>query len=256
MRSYKYDGLLSTHFSKSAASVVRRAVGFAARNGANAALGVASGGMFGGTVGGLAAAAPQVIGMYNNIKGTLEPKESSLRQSLGNYAKFAGVLTSGARLAAKAGLGVATGGMLGGTVGNLAASAGQFGDIYDYIDRGPRTKSGSRTVTASLREKRNNYTLKRASSSWKDVVSPISYAAMLAGSLSNNVIDPHEHPIASAVAHYGLEGAGLAGLLATTGHDYFGEPKKKRDWRNLADLAALATFAGVNAHRAYSPPAH
>ena len=226
MSGYEYDNLLSAHLEKCASSVVRRAVGFAARNGAKAALGVASGGMLGGTTGQLAAAAPQVMGIYQGIKDNLAPKEGSLRESSGHYVKFAGAIGAGVRLAGKAGLGVATGGMLGGTVGNLAASADQFKDIYDRIDRGPRTAVGPRAVTASLREKMARYTLKVAATGWKDVVSPISYAAMLAGSLSHNVIDPHEHPIASAVAHYGLEGAGLAGLLATTGHDYLESQKR------------------------------
>ena len=121
----------------------------------------------------------------------------------------------------------------------MAARAGS--DLFD------KANHPGRTVTSSLREK-------ASTTSWKDVVSPLSYAAMLAGTLSHHVIDPVKHPIAAAAAHYGLEGAGLAGLLATTGHDYFAEPKEKRDWRNLADLGALAAFAGVNAHRAWSPP--
>lgn len=162
---------------------------------------------------------------------------------LGRAAWFAG------SRAAQAGLGYASGGLIApGAAGQAGAIASQAAPVLDMVNKGPRT------VTASLREKEASYTLKKAATSWKDIVSPLSYAAMLAGTLSHHVIDPVKHPLAAAAAHYGLEGAGLAGLLATTGHDYFGEPKEKRDWRNLADLGALAAFAGVNAHRAWSPP--
>jgi hypothetical protein len=182
-----------------------------------------------------------------------------------------GVFNMGAREGAKGvEKALTTGGSVLGATAPVLGSMSPTKPARPGISVGPFTIGGGNAqgnsapggerppTTASLREKGGSYRFKSAFDidTAKNIAMPASYALMLGGSMAHHVVDPHKHPHLYNALHYGGEGLGLALNAAATGHDYFGAPKDKRDWRNLADLGALAAFSAINAHRGFNPPEH
>lgn len=176
--------------------------------------------------------------------------ESHLKTAFWGAAKAvgAGALNFGrGALGMGARQGAGIGGKALATAGMASAYAPPvLGSSATNIKRGPSASIGPFQIggpkTASSRSEKPA-TYKLASVNWQDVVNPLSYAAMLGGSL----VDHHEHPY----VHYGLELGGLAGLGATTSSDLVSARREGRpiDSKDLLDLGALAAFGGTTAKR-------